>query len=343
MSFSNVFIEKMAYSLPSKVVSSEDLETQLSPLYQRINLQVGRLELMTGIKERRFWESNFKASMASANAGINLLKDGDIDPDEVDLLIHAAVCRDRLEPATASYVHNLMGLGEKTQILDISNACLGFLNALILAGSMIENGTINRAIIVAGENGKPLVDETIKLLNNGNMDRKSIKPYFANLTIGAAAVAWSITNKENCNTDSPRLGQFTGSTDTTHNNLCEGDQSVEGMVMQTDSEELLHAGISVAKKAWAKFLAKTSWVPSDPRLLVTHQVGKAHQLQIESALGYNPDNSFNTFQTLGNCGSVSVPITYTLACEENPDLQTQKSALLGIGSGLSSLMLSLNN
>ena len=77
-----------------------------------------------------------------------------------------------------------MGLGPDTQILDVSNACLGFLNALILAGSMIEQGTINRAIIVAGENGKPLVDETVRLLNESNFDRKSIKPYFANLTIG---------------------------------------------------------------------------------------------------------------------------------------------------------------
>ena len=101
-----------------------------------------------------------------------------------------------MEPATASYVHRLMGLGPKTQILDISNACLGFLNALILAGSLIETGQIRRAILVAGENGAPLVDKTIELLNEGPYDRKSIKPFFANLTIGAGAVAWSITRRD---------------------------------------------------------------------------------------------------------------------------------------------------
>ena len=89
-----------------------------------------------------------------------------------------------------------MGLGENTQILDVSNACLGFLNALILAASMIEQKIIKRAIIVAGENGKPLVDETLRILNNGKMNRKEIKSYFANLTIGAGAVAWSITSNE---------------------------------------------------------------------------------------------------------------------------------------------------
>ena len=343
MSFSKVVIEKMAYALPPQIVSSDELETKLEPLYQKVNLQVGRLELMTGIKERRFWGNGYRASEASAEAGKKLLQDGTINPQEVDLLIHSAVCRDRLEPATASYVHKLMGLGDNTQILDVSNACLGFLNALILAGSMIEQGAIKRAIIVAGENGKPLVDQTIDILNGANMDRKSIKPYFANLTIGAGAVAWSITCDDSSSSEKPRLAQFASSTDTSHNHLCEGDQSVGGMVMQTDSEELLHAGISVAKKAWNKFLEVTHWSAEKPNLIVTHQVGKAHQQEIEKALSYDPSKSFTTFQSLGNCGSVSLPITYTLACEQNPAFLTQKSALLGIGSGLSSLMLALNN
>ena len=102
MSFSNVVIEKMTYALPPNIVRSEELEESLSPLYDRIGLNVGRLELMTGIKERRFWDNTQKASESSAEAGIKLLKEGNIDPNEVDLLIHSAVCRDRLEPATAS-------------------------------------------------------------------------------------------------------------------------------------------------------------------------------------------------------------------------------------------------
>ena len=90
--------------------------TTTRPLYERLNLRPGRLELMTGIKERRFWPADMNPSVASAQAGRNLLKKG-IAPDGIDLLIHSAVCRDRLEPATASYVHGLMDLGGNTQIL----------------------------------------------------------------------------------------------------------------------------------------------------------------------------------------------------------------------------------
>ena len=118
---------------------------------------------------------------------------------------------------------------------------------------------------------------------------------------------------------------------------------MNGMLMQTDSEELLHAGVTVASNAWEKFLKTSRWNSQTPELVVTHQVGRAHQQAIEKALSYNPKKSFTTYELLGNCGSVSLPITFTLACEKNPDFLQVKSALLGIGSGLSSLMLALNN
>ena len=91
----------MAYALPQTITTSHELEGELSPLYEKLNLQTGRLELMTGIRERRFWPSGHLPSSASAEAGLKLLREG-INPGEVDLLIHSAVCRDRLEPATAS-------------------------------------------------------------------------------------------------------------------------------------------------------------------------------------------------------------------------------------------------
>ena len=252
---------------------------------------------MTGIQSRRLWPTDYKPSQASAEAG-NKLFDCGIDRSEVDLLIHCAVCRDRLEPATAAYVHQLMGLGGSTQILDISNACLGFVNALVLAGSMIESGQIRRAILVAGENGAPLVNETIEILNRGNHDRKSIKPFFANLTIGAGAVAWSIANRDLVSEDQPTLGAWSSETDTSHNDLCEGDVSGDSLVMQTDSEELLHAGISVAKRAWSKFLKVNAWSPKSPELVITHQVGKAHTHSVLEALSVDPVLNFPSFQTL---------------------------------------------
>ena len=51
-----------------------------------------------------------------------------------------AAARSAVEPATAAFAHHQIGLPANCQIFDLSNACLGFLNALTVAGAMIDSG-----------------------------------------------------------------------------------------------------------------------------------------------------------------------------------------------------------
>lgn len=343
MNFQNVRIESLGHALGPNTWTSADIEARLAPLYQRLKLPEGRLELMTGIRERRFWERNTLASEASALAGRDVLGKSAISSNEIDLLIHSAVSRDRLEPATASYVHRQLGLSSRTQILDVSNACLGFLNSIVLAGGLIDSGQIRTALIVAGENGRPLVERTIEKLLEGNHDRQSIKPYFANLTIGAGAAAAVLCHKDlTAQQDSCQVQAAIVETDTSHNHLCEGDSTgTDGLEMQTDSEELLNAGIGVAERAWEKFKSWTQWTAETPDHYLTHQVGRAHQRRLYDALGIEESKDFSTFPELGNVGSVSLPITLAMAEQAGRLRPGDKIALLGIGSGLSSIMMSL--
>ena len=57
MQFQRVAIETIDYVLPDSVLSSEALEKELASVYERLGLPFGRLELMTGIRERRLWAS----------------------------------------------------------------------------------------------------------------------------------------------------------------------------------------------------------------------------------------------------------------------------------------------
>ncbi|CAI8337080.1 MAG: 3-oxoacyl-[acyl-carrier-protein] synthase 3 [Opitutia bacterium UBA7350] len=340
MRFTQVAIESMAYVLPEAIWTSLDIEIRLAALYERLGLPKGRLELMTGIRERRFWPIDFRASEASALAGEAVLKQTRFKRGEMNLLVHAAVCRDRLEPATASYVHHSLGLDGNTQIFDLSNACLGFLNAMVIAAGMIESGQIERALICSGENGRPLMEHTLSELLKPEQTRKSIKPYFANLTIGAGAVG-AVLCRSDLAPDRPRLSAAAVATDTSHSGLCEGDSSGDGLAMLTDSEELLIAGIKVAKSAWARFCKVSGWSASTPDSVITHQVGSAHTRALFEALGLEIEKDFSTFENLGNIGSVSCPLTLASAIEAAAYAPGQKAALLGIGSGLSSLMLAL--
>src|ERR1700689_4698318 len=98
MRFTNVCLESIAVALPAEVWSSAQIEESLRPLYERLRLPFGRLELMTGIRERRMWPAGTRPSDASAAAGRAVLAKSALARQEIGLFVHAAVSRDMLEP-----------------------------------------------------------------------------------------------------------------------------------------------------------------------------------------------------------------------------------------------------
>lgn len=339
MKFENVCIESLAVALPGEVWTSAQIEERLRPLYERLKLPEGRLELMTGIRERRMWPAGTRPSDASAAAGKAVLAKSALKAEQVELFIHGAVSRDMLEPATASFAHRKIGLPARTQIFDVSNACLGFLNSLTLAASQIEAGHIRCALIVSGENGRPLVDQTLRTLVEQPFTRNEIKPYFANLTIGSGAVAAIVCHRSLVQGRPHRLLGGIARAATQHSDLCQGDtHGAEALAMQTDSEQLLLAGVALAKDTWADFTAEQG---SHFDRFVCHQVGSTHRRKLYETLGLDLAKDFSTFETLGNTGSVALPSTLALAIEAGAVRAGSRVGLLGIGSGLNCLMLAL--
>jgi 3-oxoacyl-[acyl-carrier-protein] synthase-3 len=343
MRFRHACIESLALALPEEKWTSAAIEERLQPLYDRLKLPSGRLELMTGIKERRMWPAGTKPSDASAAAGHNVLQRSAFKADRMEVLIHAAVCRDMLEPATASFAHHKIGLGGDCQIFDLSNACLGFLNGLVTLAAMIDAGQIKCGMVVSGENGRPLVERTIRHLLETPLDRNAIKPFFANLTIGSAAVAAVVCHEDLLPAGAPRHRLLCGSVhaETRHSELCQGDSEGDALVMETDSEQLLLAGMQVAQTTWSKFAAESGWTVHSPDRVITHQVGSAHRRKLYETLQMDPGKDFATVSWLGNTGSAALPATLAVAAEQGAVRAGQKVALLGIGSGLNSLMLAV--
>lgn len=342
MKFSRAVIESIA-CVPAPIVwTSAEIEQQLAPLYGRLKLPQGRLELMTGIRERRFWKPGTQPSQASALAGEAVLQKTSLPRESLGWLFHCAVSRDRLEPATAAYVHGALGLSPRTGFFDISNACLGFMNGLTTAASMIDAGLVDSVLVVSGENGGPLVENTLRQLLDPTLDRQSIKPFFANLTIGSGAVGAVVCRDDLAKNPVARLKAAAARIDTGANRLCEGHSAAaDGLDMRTDSEALLEAGIALARATWADFCAETDWSAATPARVICHQVGRRHQLRLYDALGLDLQKDFSTFETCGNMGSVSLPYTLACALDEKAVRPGDAVALLGIGSGLSCQMAAL--
>lgn len=342
MRFENVCIEALATAFPDEVWSSALIEEKLAPLYERLRLPAGRLELMTGIRERRVYPAGTRASEAGAAAGLAALGRSSVPREKFGLFVHSAVCRDMLEPSTASFSHRTVGLPETCQVFDVSNACLGFLNAMTLAAGMIESGQVEAALVVSGENGRPLVEQTIRTLLEAPLDRNGIKPFFANLTIGSGSVAAVLCHRSLVKGRAHRLVGGVARAATRFNDLCQGDShGAEALQMQTDSEQLLVAGVGVARETWADFTAATGLKADDFQRFVTHQVGSAHRRKLYEMLGLDLTRDFSSFDRFGNVGSVSLPATLSLAVEAGAVREGDRVGLLGIGSGINCMMLAV--
>lgn len=339
MRFSKVCIESLAVALPNEIWTSAQIEARLRPLYDRLKLPEGRLELMTGIRERRMWPEGTRPSDASAAAGRAVLAQSRVGAEQVELFIHAAVSRDMLEPATASFAHRKIGLPATAQIFDVSNACLGFLNSLTVAAGLIEAGHIRCAMVVSGESARPLVEQTLRTLVERPLTRNEIKPYFANLTIGSGAVGAIVCHESLVLGRPHRLLGGSARAATRHSELCQGDTyGAESLAMQTDSEQLLVAGVGLARETWADFSAEHG---ATFDRFICHQVGSVHRRKLYETLGLDLAKDFSTFETLGNTGSVALPATLATAIQQGAVRAGQRVGLLGIGSGLNCLMLAL--
>ncbi|MEK7711010.1 MAG: 3-oxoacyl-ACP synthase III [Planctomycetota bacterium] len=344
-SYEHVCVDGFGYVLPESVLTSAEIEEELAPVYERFGLHEGRLEMMSGIRERRFWHEGTLPSDGSTRAGRRAMEEAGVAADQIECLLHTSVSRDCLEPATAAVVHDNLRMPRKSVIYDISNACLGFLNGITSLANMIELGQVKRGLIVAGESSRQLVRTTIdQLLRAGSrVTRQDLKAAFASLTIGSGAAAVVMTHDSVSQTDHRLLGGVVRSA-TEHNHLCRGsaDTGFAGdaaMSMRTDAETLLDGGCALAAETWGAFRQALKWSNADVDRVYTHQVGAAHRDRLYEATGLDRALDFSTFEYLGNVGSVSLPLTMAMGIERDPPKAESNIAMLGIGSGLSCVML----
>lgn len=347
MQFENVCLESVGYVLPAEQVTSAAIEEQLADVYERLHLPAGRLELMTGIKERRFFAPRTLPGQFSARAAQLAVEAAELPRDAYGALIHGSVCRDQMEPATANMVHHVAGLPEHTLVLDVSNACLGLLNGAVILAQMIELGQIKAGVVVGAELGRNLVEGTIATLKaDTGLTRKSIKPAFASLTIGSASVAMTLCHRSLSQRKTGLIGGV-WKNDTAAHELCAGGGDTSSTddrrpLMATDSEALLEAGIRLAERTWEDAKTELGWSQDSIQHAFTHQVGKAHRSLLLERLGLPGDCDYPIHDRFGNTGAVALPLSLALGAEAGHVPAGSPVALLGIGSGLNSLMLGLD-
>ena len=342
MRYSNVYIESFGYELPPHVVTSDDLEERLETVYERLHFQKGQLEAITGIEERRFWDTDFRMYDGAIKAGQKALQASHISAKDIGMLIYGGVCRDLLEPATACAVAHGLGFGSATEIYDVSNACLGILNGMVQVANAIELGHIRAGIVLSCESARQIIDLTIERMLQ-NPDMETFRKCIATLTGGSGAVAVLLTDAALSNRGHQLIGGISRNAAKYHK-LCwwgpdTGMPASSPHMMETDSVGILKNGVVLGIETFHAFRRELSWPENKPDKIICHQVGATHQRTILEAIGFPKDRDFTTFRYLGNIGTVSLPITAAIASEREFLLPNELVGFLGIGSGLNCLML----
>jgi acyl-CoA:acyl-CoA alkyltransferase len=341
MHYESVHLEAITHLLPDREVSSEQIEARLAPFLDRIGLEGFSIEVLTGVRARRFWAPGTRPSALAARVASGAVEASGVPRDAFGAVLYTAMCRDFVEPATAALVHDALGLSPRCAVFDVSNACLGFANGMALAAGMIEREEIQAAVVVSAETAEVLVDATIRrLLEDPEAGRPHLQQSIASLTGGSGAVACVLTHRSISRRDRRLVGGVTRA-GTQHHELCVATDGPYGPWMKTDAAGLMRAGDGVVTEAWRAFRDELDWRRDEIDRVVTHQVGVGPQRHILELLELDRAIDYATVETLGNMGSVSMPGSLSLALEAGFVGAGQRVAMLGVGSGINAVFLGL--
>lgn len=148
----NIGILAVGSFVPEKVLTNFDLEKMVETSDDWITTR-------TGIKERRIASKKERTSYLATEAAKVVLKDADLDPTKLDLIIVATISPDSNFPSVACLVQKNIGAKNATAF-DVSAACAGFLFAMTTAKQYLAAGTYKNALVIAAEKITSLIDWT---------------------------------------------------------------------------------------------------------------------------------------------------------------------------------------
>ncbi|MGB2988683.1 MAG: beta-ketoacyl-ACP synthase III [Candidatus Zixiibacteriota bacterium] len=135
---------------PSKVLTNYDLEKMVDTSAEWI---INR----TGIKERRIAEDGIGPSDLSLEASLIALREANLEPDQIGLILLGTVTPDYLLPSTACILQDKLK-AQNAAVLDIVAACSGFLYGLSIASAFIGIGQYRNVLVIGVETLSKITD-----------------------------------------------------------------------------------------------------------------------------------------------------------------------------------------
>ena len=339
LEINNVAIRGISASVPKQIVENRSIYKD----------EWGGVESFietTGIERHHNALTDICSSDLCIAAADKLIAELGWEKNSVEAVVFVTQTPDYLEPATSCIIQNRMGLSTECMTLDISLGCSGWVHALSVICSLMQNGTIKRGLLLAGDTPS----------KNCSVNDKSTYPLF-----GDAGTVTALEYAEG----SPRMS-FLLNTDGEgfkvimipaggYRNQVKAESLIEkehrdGIIssdvnVSMDGMSVFSFAISKAPKSIKSLLEKTGENLDNVDSVILHQANLFMNEKIRKKLKLEPEKVPYSLKDFGNTSCASIPLTMVTQCKQQLVAFKQRCIGCGFGIGLSwgSVLFETNN
>jgi 3-oxoacyl-[acyl-carrier-protein] synthase-3 len=299
---SGVAITGTGFYVPPSVLTNFDLPASLVTSDEWIRQR-------TGIRQRHIANESTKTSELAAIAATKALRQAQLSPEEVDLIIVATSTPDYAFPPTAVLVQQILAC--RAAAFDLSAACSGFVYALSVGSQMIRAGTYKTVLVIGA-------DVFSKILNWN--DRNTA------VLFGDGAGAVVLQSRPSSFLCYSLLGAD-GSGSELLKSPITGPVTMNG-------REVFKFGVRIFDTLLRKVLTDLKLRIDDISLIIPHQANVRMIERAAELANISLEKVFVNLEKYGNTSAASIPIALAEAIEQKRVRSGDIVALIGFGAGL---------
>lgn len=143
-------VEKWIQKKGARAGKQEGPAPELTPGQARVMAGMATVanDPFQGAKERRIAPDGMLSSEMELRAAQDALKQANVTPEDIDLLLVYSTTHDYLNAQNTCYLHRELGLNKKCLSVTAEGACNSFLLQMALAEPMIATGQVKRALLI---------------------------------------------------------------------------------------------------------------------------------------------------------------------------------------------------
>ena len=272
----------------------------------------------TGIRARHFVGADMSSSDLGVQAAKKAMEAAGVKPEEIDLIIVATSTPDMVFPSTAALIQHKLGIAG-CPVFDVQAVCTGFIYALTVAHSLIQNGTASKALVIGAEVFSRILD----------FKDRTTCVLFGD---GAGAVVLEAS-------DTPGILATDIHADGKHSGiLCvpghvSGGSVLGDPVLKMDGQAVFKLAVGVLEDTARASLAKAHLTDADIDWLIPHQANIRIMQSTARKLKMSMDKVIVTVDQHGNTSAASIPLALDHAVRNGTIQKGQTLMLEGVGGG----------